>query len=630
MKKICYFSLLLLTLLPTSLLASEWRNGISLYGEEHLKYELGKPYEHADPNAKKGGQVTLASFGAFTKFNPVSMTGRAAPDLSLVFETLMDTSADIEEPFTQYGLLADKVKLADDHMSIQYHINPNAYFSDGVKVTAKDILFSFELIKSTGYNPAIQNYLKDIKSISKIDNETVKVEFKNYNQELPLATGQVYILPKHIYGTEGKNFDKDFDNVIPIGSGPYKVKKFDKSKFITYERDKKYWGRKLPVNVGRYNFDKITFKLFTDMTALRESLMAGIIDADMVMVARDWVKYFNGEKIDNNYLVKKVFPSQRVASMQGYAFNLRNPIFKEIRVRRVIAALMNFEFLNNNLFYNQYQRLTDYFDNNKEMMVRGASEGSEKATLIKLQEKYGKEYVPDIAINQAPKVLGYDYNNQPIPMQNRIKAANIILEKLGWKYDSKNKVRIKDGLKLQFEFIITDSNWIRIVNSYIQTLRKVGIKARYRLVQPAEYMQKVMKYDYDIIVAVFGSSLSPGNELLSYWSSKSADIQGESNLCGVKNPAIDEVLNKLVASKTRKELIQYVHILDRILCANYYVVPHWFLDRDRFLYWNKFSSPKKNAGKNYIITNFKNWWWYDPEKKKKLNEYMKSGSELPY
>ncbi len=623
----------ILTLISAFTLASltfagEASHGLSLYTNKDLKYKQGQPYDHANPDAPKGGTVNLADFGAFTKFNPVSMSGVPAPQLGLVFETLMDGSVDIEEHFSQYGRLAESVQLADDRLSITYFLNKNAKFSDGKPVTADDVVFSYNLINEPGYNPAYKSYFSDIKQTVKIDDYTVKLEFEKYNQELPLIVGQVSILPKHIYDAEGKNFDKDFDNVLPVGSGPYTVDKFDKSKFISYKRNKEYWGKDITVNKGRYNFDNVTVKIFTDMLALRENVKAGNIDASMVMVAKDWAKFYVGEKIEKNHLFKTTFPSKRVAGMQSFALNLRRPVFKDRNLRKVIALLMDFEYMNGNMFYNQYTRLTNYFDNNEEMMSRGPAEGEEKALLEALMEKYGKEFVPTSAITKGPQVLGYDKTGKPLPIEKRIAGANKMLDRLGWKFNKESGVRKKGDQELSFTFMISDQNWVRIANSFINNLKQVGINAEYQLVQPAEFVQKRIKYDYDIITATFGGTQSPGNEQRSYLGSKSADIEGENNYCGIKNPAVDELVNNIIEAKSRKELVKYTHALDRILCANHYVVPQWYLDKDRFVYWNKFSGPSINAGKSYISDNFLNWWWYDEAKAEKLKQAMESNSKI--
>lgn len=608
--------------------AVEKSHGLSLYTNADLKYKAGQAFDHANPDAPKGGTVRLASFGAFTKFNPVSMSGRSAPELGLIFETLMSGSSDIDEHFSQYGLLAESVELADDRMSVTYYLNKNATFSDGSPVTSDDVVFSYNLINEPGYNPAMRSYFKDIKQAVKVDKNTVRVEFAVYNQELPLITGQVSILPKHVYGAEGKNFDKDFDNVIPVGSGPYVVDKFDKSKFITYKRTPNYWGKNIAVNKGRYNFDTVKFNIFTDMLALRENVKAGNIDAAMVMVAKDWVKFYTGDKIEKNHITKTTFPSKRVAGMQGFAFNLRRPIFQDIKLRKVIATLMDFEYMNANMFYNQYTRLTNYFDNNKEMMSRGPATGNEKKILQELRSKHGKKFVPLTSITKGPQVLGYDKAGKPLPIALRIKGANMMLDKMGWKFDKEAGVRKKDGVELKFSFLIHDQNWVRIVNAYKNNLTQAGIKVDYQLVQPAEYVQKGIKYDYDIVTQSFGLGMSPGNEQRSYWTSEAAETEGENNICGITNPAIDEVVEKLIASKTRIELVEYTHVLDRILCANYYMVPQWYLDKDRFVYWNKFSGPKINAGKSYIITNFLNWWWYDEAKAANLKSAIATGTAI--
>lgn len=613
------FAILVVFAFTLGLSASEPTYGISLYGPADLKYKEGETYKHANPNAPKGGILKLTSLGSFTKLNPFSLKGTPAPGVGMVFETLMDSSVDGDEPFSEYGLLAEKVQLADDKNSITYYLNKNAKFSDGKPVTADDVVFSFNLIQDPEFYPSYKSYYEDVEKAEKIDDSTVKFTFKKFNQELPLIIGQLSILPKHIYGVEGKKFGEDFDE-IAVGSGPYMLESFDKSKHITLKRNPDYWGKDIPVNRGRHNFDKIIYKVFLSPIPAREALKGGLIDAEQIASSKDWAIEFNGEYFKNNYIRKENFKHNRVSGMQCYVFNLRKPIFQDVKVRKAIAAVMDFDFMNKNHFYNQYKRQVCFFDNNGEMMSRGPAEGKVKEILLALQEKYGKENVPKDAIARGPYNIGDLPGGTTMPIEERVKLANKMLDEEGYLYDKELGTRKKGDNVLSFEILIAAQTWEKIVNTFIERLNEIGIKATYRLVQPAEYVEKVKDFDYAMIVETFGQSMSPGNEQRNFWTSKMADVKGSSNFVGMKNPAIDDIVEQLIAAKDRKSLVTCVQVLDRILCANNYVIPHWYIDSDRAIFWNKFRGPEVYASKAYFITNLMSWWWYDAEKDKKLQE----------
>jgi len=345
MKKHFLFLFLLLgfvLLFAPSGLAGKASHGLSLYGPQDLKYKPGEPYRYGNPNAPKGGHLVLSDFGAFTKLNPLSLKGVPARFIDLlVFQTPMDGSADDNEHFSQYGNLVEKVELADDRLSMIYHIRKNAKFSDGHPVTADDFVFSFDLIKNPEYHPFFKHYFADIKQAEKLDSYKVKYTFAFYNQELPLIVGQMTILPKHIYGQKDKKFGSDFDYKA-VGSGPYKVKKYEFGKYITYQRNPNWWGKDLAINKGRYNFDEITVKIYLDPVAMREAFKGGEYHFNLINSSRDWALDYKGDFVKKGYYLRKELPHTRVAGMQGFAMNMRNPIFKSRKVRAAIAMKIGF------------------------------------------------------------------------------------------------------------------------------------------------------------------------------------------------------------------------------------------------------------------------------------------------
>ncbi len=606
---------------------------ISLYGPEGIKYREGQPYAHANPAAPKGGTLTLAHDGAFTKLNPFSLKGTPPYRIEqLVFETLTDGSADPDEPFTEYGLLAERIVLAADRRSITYTLNPLARFSDGQPVTADDVVFSFNLIHDPEYIPALRMYYADVAAATRVDARTVTFTFKTFNQELPLICGQLPILPRHVYGVEGKAFGRDFDD-LAIGSGPYVVEAFDRSQHSTYRRNPQYWGRDLAVNQGRYNFDRIVFKVFLDPIPAREALKGGLVDLDYVNSARDWALEFNGPYVQKHYLVKAAIPHCRVAGMQAFVFNLRRPLFQDIRVRKAIGAVLDFEDMNQNLFYGSYTRQLCFFDNNHEMMSRGPATGRERDWLQELRAKFNRPAeqafpVRKEALACGPRLPGQQPDGTLLPIADRITAANLYLDQLGWRYDPRRGVRCRGDQELRFDILLYSPSWQRVANPLIERLAEIGIRAAYRLVQPAEYMDRLRTCDFDLVVSSFRQSLSPGNEQRDMWTTAAADQPGTRNVMGLRNPAVDEVVDRLIAARTRQELVTAVHVLDRLLCAEHFVISHWHIPYDRAVYWNRLCRPARYADKLLLLDNVFNWWWYDAARAARLEAAMRSGADF--
>ena len=598
------------------------RHGLSLYGPENLKYKPGQPYEYSNPEAVKGGHLVLADFGAFTKLNPASLKGVPAPGIvNLIFQTPMDSSADDSEPFSQYGNLVEKVELADDRMTMIYYIHKDAKFSDNHPVTADDFVFSFDLLKDPEYHPISKQYFKDIKTVEKVDTHKVKYTFAIYNQELPLITGQMTIFPKHIYGVEGKSFGSDFDE-IAIGSGPYKVKDFEFGKHITLERNPKWWGKNLAPSRGRYNFNKVTWKIYLDPVAMREGFKGGDFDAHLINSSRDWALDFKGDFVKKKYYIRDTFLHTRVAGMQGFVMNQRNRIFSSRKVRAAVAMVFDFEWSNKNLFYGQYTRNECYFDNNPEMKAKGIPKDKVKILLTKLRKKYGSSFVPKTSFTKPVGTPG-----QGIPLDKNIQTANALLDSAGWKVGP-DGIRVKSGKRMVVKLILSSPLFQRIVEPYKNNLKKIGLEMEIKVVQIAKYEEILRNFNFDMIVANYPQSRSPGNEQRSMWSSEAESTPGSRNYMGIKNPAIDELIDVIVKAKSRDELINAIQAMDRILTHQFYIVPNWYISYDRVVYWNKFSRPRINPSQSIITNNILEWWWWDKEKVRQLKKARVSGSSL--
>lgn len=596
-------------------------HGLSLYGATGLKYQSDQAYDYANPHAPKGGRLVLSDFGAFTKLNPASLKGVSAPGVgSLIFQTPMDSSADDAEPFSQYGNLVETVELAPDRMSMIYHLYKNALFSDGKPITADDFIFSFNLIQDPEYHPFYKQYFKDIKSVEKINAHTVKYTFAIFNLELPLITGQMIIFPKHVYGQSGKSFGSDFDE-IAVGSGPYVLESYDFGKHITLKRNPNWWGKDLPVNRGRYNFDTVTWKIYLDPVAMREAFKGGDFDAHLVNSSRDWALDYQGDYVKKRYYLREEIKHNRVAGMQGFAMNTRNSIFADRKVRAALAMAFDFQWSNKNLFYDQYTRNECYFDNNPEMKSSGLPTGEVKKILLHLQEKYGTN-VPKTALT---KPVGAPGEGQPI--QQNIQLANRLLDSAGWKMGA-DGVREKAGLRLQFQLLLTSPDFSRIAEPYKNNLLKVGALMDIKVVQVAEYEERLRNFTFDLIVANFPQSRSPGNEQRSMWGSEAANTPGSRNYMGIKNPAIDELIENVIQAKTRTDLVDNIQAMDRILTHQFYMVPHWYIGYDRVVYWNKLSHPEINPSQSSILNNILEWWWWDDKKASGLEEARKKGEPL--
>jgi len=582
------------TILCTSLFAQK-QQYISISGEP--KYKAGfDHFEYVNPEAKKGGTFKVATSGTFDSFNSFALKGTSAAGIGMLYDTLMTSSLD--EPFVYYPLVAQAVEISPNNDWVKFYINKKAKFQDGKEVTAQDVKFSFDLL-TTKASPQYKRYYFDVKEAVVIDKYTVQFNFKrNNNKELALILGQLAILPKHFW--QDKNFLKS-DAIIPLGSGAYKIDTYKFGKYISYKLDPNYWAKDLNVNVGQNNFGKIQYDYYKDRSVTLEAFKAGEFDYRMESIAKNWATLYTGKNFDNKKIIKKEIPHEKAQGMQGFVFNLRNPLFQDINNRKALNLVYDFQWANKKLFYNQYKRLDSYFAN-CELSPKGKPSKEELVLLEPFRKTLPKEVFGEAFKNNETKGDGN--------IRKELRAALKILKKAGWKFE--NKVLVKDGKKFEFEILLGSASMEKVLNPYIKNLKKLGIIAKIRIIDQVAYANKLKNFDYDMTTRVFGVSLSPGNELTNYWGSKAKDIKGSKNYIGISSPAVDTMIDHIVTAQTRDELITATRALDRVLTHNYYVISNWYIPSYRLAYWNKFEQPKITP--KYGLGIF-TWWIKDEFRK---------------
>jgi microcin C transport system substrate-binding protein len=568
-------------------------HGISIDGR--LKYPNDfKSFDYASEDAKKGGALVLHDLGSFDKMNPYTLKGSAPSGLdSLVFETL--AVASLDEPFASYGLIAKDIDLAEDRMSVTYTINENARFSDGSSITPEDVQFSLNILKSDAAHPFYQAYLQDIIGSDILDKNRIRFNFARVNRELHLIASQVPIFSKKFY-TEHP-FD-DPSMLPPIGSGPYVVQIVNPGKSITYKRNPEYWAADHPTRKGMFNFDTITFKYFRDQIVSVEAFKANEFDFMYINIAKQWARDLVGPKFDSKQILKEYLPHRNNQGMQGFVFNLRNPLFKDRMVRKALGMAFDFEWANNKLFFNQYTRSASYFSNS-DLAATGQPDGLELDYLLPFKDQLPLEVFTEPLVPFSTDTLN--------GIRDNLRKAKNILAEAGWTVQDGRLVD-QEGNPFEFEILLVSPSFERVMAGYVNNLTKLGINASYRTIDPALYIDRLNRFDFDMTVHVFGQSQSPGNEQRDYWHSTSADRQGSRNLIGIKNPVVDQLVDRIIYATTQEELKAACKSLDRVLWYGYYVVPNWYLARHRVSYWNKFSRPE-NLPVYYNPTQVLMTWW---------------------
>ena len=575
-------------------------HGSSIHGE--LKYPSGfTHFEYVNPDAPKGGDIKLSATGSFDSLHPFILKGDTAVGVSLLFETLLTSSYD--EVSSSYGLIAESVEVPADKSWVAFKIRPEARWHDGSPITVDDVIYSFNTLKSVGH-PTYRTYYKSVARAERVGLRTVKFTFSGgLNNELPNIVGQLPVLQKAHF--ENRDFDKTTLEPI-MGSGPYRIAEVDPGRSITYERVKDYWGAELPVNRGHYNFDRIRWDYYRDRTVAREAFKSHEFDFWRENRAGIWATGYNIPAVRDGLIIREAITNSVPSPHQAFVFNLRRELFSDSRVRQAISYAFDFEWTNKNLFHSHYKRTVSYFPN-----TELASTGLPTAEELKYLEPF-RGQIPEEVFTQEfspPKTDGSGN------IRSNLKFAQHLLRTAGWRVRDGKLTHEVSGLIMAFEMMLVSPAFERIVLPFKKNLEKLGVEVRVRLVDSAQYQNRLNEFDFDMAVNVFTPVLSPGNEQREFWSSESADIAGSRNVAGIKNPVIDDLIENIISAPDRDTLVSATRAMDRILLWNYYVISNWHSAEFNVAYWNRFSRPR--VPPKYSLGLFT--WWVDLAKDAALN-----------
>ncbi len=572
-------------------------HAIAMHGEPKYLKDF-ENVEYINPNAIKGGSIVRSAIGTYDSFNPFILKGTSAAGIGALYETLTTGSSD--EAFTEYGLLAETIEWPDDRSWVSFTLRNKAYWHDGKKITADDVVWTFNTLMEKGH-PFYKYYYGDVKEVVKEQENKVRFNFTtNTNKELVLIVGQLPVLPKHYW--ENKNFEET-SLEIPIGSGPYKIKSFDSGRSITYELDKNYWGfgASIPIKIGKDNFGSIRYDYYKDRGIEREAFKSGEIDFFSENSSKEWATAYDINAVNEGLIKKELISHENPQGMQGFAFNIRKDKFKDRRVRKALSYAFDFEWSNKNLFFDAYKR-TDSFFENSELASSGLPSKEELNYLNPYFDVLPKEIFTEVYRNPVTDGSGY--------MRMQLQEASKLLEESGW--ELVNGKLLDSGTKEPFEFeiLLRSPAFERIVFPFKDNLEKLGIIAEVRTIDSAQYQKRMETFDFDMVVQTFGQSLSPGNEQRNFWGSDAADTDGSRNVVGIKNYAVDGLIESLINSSDREELITITKALDRVLLWNYYVIPQWHISSYRVLYWDFFDQPKIKPKYSLGLDT----WWINQNK----------------
>jgi microcin C transport system substrate-binding protein len=573
------------------------RHGLSVFGD--LKYPSDfKHFDYVNPDAPKGGQIRtngVLAVQTFDNFNPYIIKGDPAQHTELLFDALMERAAD--EPDAVYGLIAESAEVAPDRKSVTFKLRPEARFSDGSPVTAPDVAFTVETLRTKG-DPSYELSMRDILAGEVIDPLTIRFGFKGDNvRDLPVFIATLPVFSEAYW--QGKDFTEP-KLEVPLGSGPYKVKSYVQRSSVTYERRADYWAKDLPVSRGRYNFDLIKIDYYSDRDVGLQALLAGDLDLREEFISRSWATQYETPAIKTGKIIKNPLPDGTPGGSQGFFFNLRRAKFSDPRVREALGLAFDFEWTNKNIFYGAYQRTTSYFQNTPMM-----AEGLPSAGELLLLEPHRKA-LPAAVFDQAvpvPSVTdGSGQDRAPL------RKAKELLAEAGWKNEN-GKLLNAAGEQLSIEFLMDDDGYNRILSPYIQKLEQLGVSAVIKIVDIPQYENRQKSYDFDVVSARYVGSATPGIELRSFYSSESADREATQNLAGVRDTVVDALIEQVALASTRDTQITAAKALDRVLRTSHYWVPQWNGSTYRVAHWNRYAWP---ATKPRYDRGILDTWWYDP------------------
>jgi len=580
-----------LLLIAASASRAEPVHGIALYGTP--KEPPGfTHFSYVNPDAPKGGRLTMSSFGSFDSLNPLIVKGVAANGIrDFVIESLM--ARGLDEPFTLYGLIAETVEVPDDRSSITFHLNPKARFSDGAPITADDVLFSFNLLKEKG-RPNHRTYFAKVAKAERLSERDVRFTFESAgDREIPLILGLMPVLPRHLVNPD------TYENTsleAPIGSGPYRVGKVDPGRSITFERDPNYWGNDLPVNRGRFNFDQIRFDYFREGSVMFEAFKTGQVDLWPEDDPRRWANGYDFPAVADGRVVKRAFDIGLPAGMTALVFNTRRTVFSDPRVRAALIYLFDFEWINRTLYAGLYSRTQSYFERSILASSGRPADLTERALLAPFPDAVKPEIMA--GTYRFPTTDGSGRNRQ-----NQTQAYRL-LKDAGYAPKG-GKLIGPDGKQLSFEILAASTSQEALLLSFARDVERLGIEVKLRVVDSAQYQARLTNYDYDMMQNSWLSSLSPGNEQLFRWSAAAATTPGTYNFAGVQNPAADAMIGAMLAAKTEDDFVSSVRALDRVLLSGDYVIPLFYTPKQWVAYWTRLKQPDTTPLFGY---NVESWW----------------------
>ncbi|MDG4873830.1 extracellular solute-binding protein [Mesorhizobium sp. WSM4935] len=610
-----FFASMLAAAFAASLQASfadEWHTTSSLIGPS--KYgENFQHYDYVNPEAPKGGTYNSVVTGTFDSFNPYIVQGSPAAGFAqfgggLLYDTLMDQATD--EGSVSHPLVADAYKYPSDYSSATYRLDPRAKWHDGQPITVDDVIWSFEVLKAN--SPQYNRYFENVTDAVAISDREVEFHFNQKgNRELPKIIGDLVVLPKHWWeGTDASGKKRDITRPTlepPLGSAAYKIASFKPGSEIVWQRVPDYWGAKLPVKIGRENFDTQRFTYILDDNAAWQAFTkGGLDDIKPENSSRRWNTAYNFPAVSAGDVVKQVFKTTSPEPMQAFILNQRRPLFQDRLVREALTLPFDFETMNRTLFYNSNTRTHSYFEGT-ELASSGLPQGKE----LEILEKYRDKLPPEL-FTQEFKLPVYV---SPQAERKYLKQAVDLFAQAGWVIKGGKMVNAKTGAPFKFEILGWNDTDQVISSPWIANLRKIGVDANLRLIDQTQYINRVNNFDYDVITSQLQQSESPGNEQRDFWSSKAADAPGSRNYSGIKNPVVDALVDRIIFATDRADLVAATHALDRVLLWNYYVVPQYYRAVIWLAYWNKFDMPAKQP--TYRGADIDSWW-IDPAREKAL------------
>jgi microcin C transport system substrate-binding protein len=588
-----------------------WRHALSLFGE--IKYPADfKRFDYVNPDAPKSGVARQILLGTFDNFNVAvaGVKGSYAVAAGLIYESL--TTASLDEVSTEYGALAEMVSHPEDFSWVTYRLRAQAKWHDGRPVTPDDVIFSLDAFKK--YHPQYSAYYRHVVKAEKSSERDIKFTFDAPgNRELPQIVGQLTVLPKHWWeGVDSEGRKRDISATTlekPLGSGAYRIREFVPGRTIVLERVKDYWGRDLNVNVGRNNFDELRYEYFRDSTVALEAFKGDQVDWRSENSAKNWATAYDFPAVAEKRVLLEEFPNRSSGIMQAFALNTRRDKFRDPRVRRALNFAFDFEEMNKQIFFGQYKRISSYFDGT-ELASSGLPEGKE----LEILETVRAEVPAEVFTTAHTNPVG----GSPEAVRDNLREGLRLFKEAGYEVRDRKLVDTTSGTPFALELLGEDPSFERVMLFFKPSLERLGVAVTVRTIDPTQYENRLRSWDFDVVVSSWPESLSPGNEQREYWGSQAADMAGSRNIIGIKNPAIDKLIERVIFTKDRDDLVAATKALDRVLLWNHYVVPQWNYPKIRTARWDRFGRPPEMP--KYGLSGFPTIWWYDADKAARIGK----------